>query len=63
VLKDCASPAVVRQRLIPSRAAGFSHGVRYARGSALGVGEAASLLNPPSHGPGPAARWVLLCPV
>ncbi len=47
-------------------AAGFSHGdggVRYARGSALDVGEAASLLDPPSHGPGPAARWVLLCPV
>ena len=48
-----------------SRATGFSHGVRYARGSALGPGvtEAASLLDPPSHGPGPAARWVLLCPV
>ena len=45
-----------------SRAAGFSHGVRYARGSALGGGEAASLLDAPSHGPGPAGRWVLLCP-
>jgi hypothetical protein len=45
-----------------SWAAGFSHGVRYARGSALGVGEAASLLVAPSHGPGPAGRWVLLCP-
>ncbi len=40
---------------------GFSKGVRYARGSALGVGEAASLLDVPSHGPGPADRWVLLC--
>jgi hypothetical protein len=40
----------------------LSHGVRYARpgGSALGVGEAASLLDAPSHGPGPAGRWVLL---
>ncbi len=50
-----------------SRAAGFSHGVRYARGSALGVAEAraASLLDAPSHGPGPADRWELLsgCPV
>jgi hypothetical protein len=45
-----------------SRAAGFSHVVRYARGSALGVGVAASLLDAPSHGPGPADRWVLLCP-
>ena len=45
-----------------SRAAEFSHVVRYARGSALGVGEAASLLDAPSHGSGPAARWVLLCP-
>jgi hypothetical protein len=30
-----------------SRAAGFSHGVRYARGSALGLAEAASLLELP----------------
>ncbi len=45
-----------------SRAAGFSHVVRYARSSALGVGVAASLLDAPSHGPGPADRWVLLCP-
>ncbi len=45
-----------------SRAAGFSHVLRYARGSALGVGVAASLLDAPSHGPGPADRWVLLCP-
>jgi hypothetical protein len=45
-----------------SRAAGFSHVVRYARGSALGVGVVASLLDAPSHGPGPADRWVLLCP-
>ncbi len=43
-----------------SRAAGFSHGVRYARGSALGAGEAASLLGAPSHGP--RVRWVMLCP-
>ncbi len=45
-----------------SRAAGFLHVVLYARGLALGVGVAASLLDPPSHGPGPADRWVLLCP-
>ena len=44
-----------------SRAAGFSHGVRYAQGSALGgAGEAASLLDAPSHGP--TGRWVMLCP-
>ena len=43
-----------------SRAAGFSHGVCYARGSALGEGEAASLLDAPSHGP--TGRWVMLCP-
>ena len=42
-----------------SRAAGFSHGVRYARESALGSVEAASLLDTPSHGP--AGRWVMLC--
>jgi hypothetical protein len=41
-----------------SRAVGFSHVVRYARGSALGSVEAASLLDTPSHGP--AGRWVLL---
>jgi hypothetical protein len=42
-----------------SRAVGFSHVVRYARGSALGVGEAASFLDAPSHrgSPGPAGRW------
>ena len=45
-----------------SRAAGFSHGVRYARGSAVGVGDVASLLDVPSHGGGPLGRWVLLCP-
>ena len=45
-----------------SRASWFSPGVRYARESALGVGEAASLLVTPSHCPGPAGRWVLLCP-
>ena len=45
-----------------SRAAGFSHGVRYARGSAVGVGAVASLLDVPSHGGGPLGRWVLLCP-
>ena len=42
-----------------SRTAGFSHVVRYARGSALGSVEAASLLDTPSHGP--EGRWVLLC--
>ncbi len=49
-----------------SRAAGFSHVVRYARGSALGVGVAASLLDAPSHGPADRPGWVtvpvLLCP-
>jgi hypothetical protein len=45
-----------------SQAAGFSHGVCYARGSALCVGEAASLMDAPLHCPGPAGRWVLLCP-
>ncbi len=44
---------------LASRAAGFSHVVRYARGSALGSEsvEAASLSDTPSHGP--AGRWVL----
>ena len=47
-----------------SRAAGFSHGVHYSRGSALGAGEAASLLDAPSHwhGSGSTGRWVMLCP-
>ena len=50
----------VRGRVVRlSRAAGFSHVVRYARGSALGAVEAASLLDAPAHGP--AGRWVLLC--
>jgi hypothetical protein len=31
-----------------------------ARGSALGVGEAASLLDGPSYGSGPSSRWVML---
>ncbi len=44
-----------------SRASGSWHVVRYARGSALGVGVAALLLDDSSHGPGPADRWVLLC--
>jgi hypothetical protein len=49
----------VRGRVVrTSRAVGFSHVVRYARGSALGSAEAASLLDAPSHGP--AGRWVLL---
>ena len=43
-----------------SRAAGFSHVVRYSRASALGSVEAPSLLDAASHGPGgPAGRWVL----
>ena len=41
-----------------SRAAGFSHVVRYSRASALGSVEAPSLLDAASHGP--AGRWVLL---
>jgi hypothetical protein len=49
----------VRGRVVRlSRAAGFSHVVRYARGSALGSVEAASLFDTPSHGP--AGRWVML---
>ena len=41
-----------------SRAAGFSHVVRYGRASALGSAVAPSLLDAASHGP--AGRWVLL---
>ena len=41
-----------------SRAAGFSHVVRYGRTSALGAGVVPSLLDAASHGP--AGRWVLL---
>ena len=53
----------VRGRVVRvSRAAGFSHGVRYSRGSSLGAGEAASLLDAPSHGSGPTGRWIMLCP-
>jgi len=43
-----------------SRAAGFSHVVRYGRASALGAVETASLLDAASHGP--AGRWALLLP-
>ena len=42
-----------------SRAAGFSHVVRYSRASTLGSVEAPSLLDAAAHGP--ADRWVLLC--
>ena len=41
-----------------SRAAGFSHVVRYGRTSALGSVVTPSLLDAASHGP--AGRWVLL---
>jgi hypothetical protein len=41
-----------------SRAAGFSHVVRYGRASALGSAVVPSLLDSASHGP--AGRWVLL---
>jgi len=41
-----------------SRAAGFSHVVRYGRTSALGAGVVPSLLDAASHGP--SGRWVLL---
>ncbi len=44
-----------------SRAAGFSHVVRYGRASALGSAVVPSLLDAASHGP--AGRWVLLCRV
>ena len=46
-----------------SRAAGFSHVVRYGPRSALRLGAAMvdSLLDAASHGPG--GRWVLLCPM
>jgi hypothetical protein len=50
-------PGTVGRR---SRAAGFSHVVRYGPRSALGAAVAASLLDAASHGP--AGRWVLLCP-
>jgi pyruvate/2-oxoglutarate dehydrogenase complex dihydrolipoamide acyltransferase (E2) component len=43
-----------------SRAAGFSHVVRYGPRSALGAAVVASLLDAASHGPG--GRWVLLFP-
>jgi hypothetical protein len=43
-----------------SRAAQFSHVVRYGRASALGAAEVASQLDAASHGP--AGRWVLLLP-
>ena len=41
-----------------SRAAGFTHVVRYGRTSPLGSAETPSLLDGASHGP--AGRWVLL---
>jgi hypothetical protein len=41
-----------------SRAAGFSHVVRFSRTSALGAGVMPSLLDAASHGP--SGRWVLL---
>jgi hypothetical protein len=41
-----------------SRAAGFSHVVRYGSASALGAVESTSLLDAASHGP--TGRWVLL---
>ena len=44
-----------------SRAAGFSHVVRYGLRSALGAAMVDSLLKAASHGPG--GRWALLCPV
>jgi hypothetical protein len=53
----------VRGRVVRiSRAARFSHGVRYARGSAVGVGDMLWLLDVPSHGCGPLGRWMMLCP-
>ncbi len=45
-----------------SLAAGFSHVVSNARGSALRVGAAASLLDAPSHGQGAEDWWVLPYP-
>ena len=44
-----------------SRAAGFSHVVRYGPRSALGAATVDSLLDAASHGSG--GRWMLLCPV
>ena len=41
-----------------TRAAGFTHVVRYGRTSALGSAETASRLDGASHGP--TGRWVLL---
>ena len=43
-----------------SSASGFSHVIRYGRGSALGPAVVASLLDAASHGP--AGRWILLIP-
>jgi hypothetical protein len=45
-----------------SRAAGFSHVVRYGPRSALGAATADSLLDAASHWDGSGGRWVLLCP-
>ena len=44
-----------------SRAAGFSHVVRYGPRSALGAAAVTSLLDLEAHGPD--GRWVLLCGV
>ena len=65
ILYRWPGPGWVQGRVVRvSRAAGFSHGVHYSRGSALGAGEAASLLDAPSHlhGSGSTGRWVMLCP-
>ena len=43
-----------------SRAAGFSHVIRYGPQSGLGAAAVTSLLDLAAHGPG--GRWVLLCP-
>jgi hypothetical protein len=44
-----------------SRAAGLPHGVHYSWGSAVGAGEAASLLDAPLHCLGSTGLWVMLC--
>ncbi len=51
---------VLRKVVRVSRVPEFSHVISYALGSALGVGVAASLLDAPSYGSGPATRWVVL---
>ena len=44
------------------RAAGFSPGVRFDRGSAVCVGDVSTFLDVHSNGSGPPGRWGMLYP-